>query len=103
MMVPMPNSRESDGPDITAFERLSAPYLIRLHSVPRWLLAIVLAGLLVTALFVNGVVGAILLFAIALFLGWLVAVGWRLMTPASRLIRLLVVALLVWVGLSQLS
>jgi len=99
----MSTSREPRRPEVTPFERLSAPYLIRLHGVPRWLLAIVLAGLLVVGLFVKGVVGAAILFALAMFLAWLAAVGWRLLSPGSRTIRLLVVGLLVWVAIDQIS
>jgi energy-coupling factor transporter transmembrane protein EcfT len=88
--------------EINAFERMSAPYLLRLHSAPRWLLAVALAAFLVVGLLVEGPIGATLLFVLALFLGWLAAIGWRLLSPGARAIRLLIVALVVAAGVAQL-
>ncbi|HVQ89048.1 MAG TPA: DUF6703 family protein [Actinomycetes bacterium] len=91
-MSPQPDRTSSE---VTAFERISAPYLLRLHAAPRWLLAVVLAALLVVGLLVKGPIGAVLLLLLALFLAWLAAVSWRLLTPSARLIRFLVVGLVV--------
>jgi energy-coupling factor transporter transmembrane protein EcfT len=85
-----------------AFERMSAPVLLRLHAAPRWLLAVALAAFLVVGLLVEGPIGATLLFVLALFLGWLAAIGWRLLSPGARAVRLLIVALVVAAGVAQL-
>ena len=85
-----------------AFERMSAPYLLRLHAAPRWLLAVVLAAFLVVGLLVEGPIGATLLFLVALFLGWLAAIGWRLLSPGARVVRVLIVALVVAAAVAQL-
>jgi len=87
---------------INAFERISAPYLLRLHAAPRWLLAVSLAAFLVVGLLVEGPVGATFLFVVALFLGWLAAIGWRLLSPGARAVRLMIVALVVAAGVAQL-
>jgi Family of unknown function (DUF6703) len=98
----MPRPDDARQPNITAFERWSTPYLLRLHSMPRWSLTAILVIVLVLGLFIHGPVGATLLLGLAAFSGWLAAVGWRLLTPATKFLRVLVVALLVVAGLGQL-
>ncbi|HVQ18492.1 MAG TPA: DUF6703 family protein [Actinomycetes bacterium] len=90
-------------PALTAFERLSAPFLLRLHTTPRWLLAVILIGTLLAGLVINGPVGAVLLVLLAAFLGWLAAIGWRALTLGARLLRIATVALLLVAAASRLS
>jgi hypothetical protein len=74
-------------------ERTSAPWLIRLHSVPRWLVPVMLAVFLFTGLLLSGDwawLGAILLGIVAVFIAWLSALSWPVLTPGARLARVLV-------------
>lgn len=75
-----------------ALHRLSAPLLLRLHALPRWLVPILLAILLVTGFALEGVPGGLALAVVGLFLGWLLLLSWPLIGAGSRLVRLLVVA-----------
>jgi hypothetical protein len=72
-------------------ERASARPLVLLHQLPRWLVPIVLVGMLVAGLTVPGV-GAAALVVIAAFLGWLSALSWPALTPNARLLRLAAIA-----------
>jgi hypothetical protein len=75
-----------------AFERASAPVLLFLSRLPRWVFPVVLAAILLTGMLIpSPVIGGILLSFIVLALGWLVALSWPLLSVPSRLLRLLVV------------
>lgn len=91
----------NEGP--TAFERASTPWLLRLNAVPRWLVGLVLIATLLAGLFLDGPVGAALLSILALFLGWLAAIGWRHLTLPARLLRAVTVVLLLVAAGSRLS
>lgn len=72
------------------FEKWSAPILLFIHGLPTWAFPLFTATLLLTGLFVtNGTVGGLLLTAVGLILGWLVALSWRLLAPTARVIRVL--------------
>jgi len=79
-----------------AFERASTPYLLWLHRLPRWLLALILIVVLLGGLFIGGPVGATLLVLLAAFLGWLAAFGWRIQSGSSKFLRLVVIGLLLY-------
>ena len=65
-----------------------------------WLVPLVLAGLLVTGLAVPGWLGALALVLVAAFLGWLAALSWPRLGPATRLLRVAaIVGLLVIAGI----
>jgi hypothetical protein len=87
----------------SAFERISAPWLVRLSLVPRWLFLIVLGGMLFAGLYRNNAVGGILLLLLALFLAWLAGLGWSRVSPIGRVLRLLTVGLLVYVAVSKFA
>jgi hypothetical protein len=67
-------------------ERASAKPLLFLHQL-RWVIPVVLAGLLVAGLVVRGPVGAVALILLAAVLAWLAALSWPALSPPSRLIR----------------
>lgn len=74
-------------------ERLSAPALVTLHNLPRWLIPVVLASALFLGLILAGdwrFLGAFLLVGIGLFITWLTALSWPILTPSSRFIRVLI-------------
>ena len=85
----------------SALERISAPWLVRLSLVPRWLFLIVLGGALFAGLYLDNAVGGVLLLLLALFLAWLASLGWSRVTPIGRVLRLLTVGLLVYVAVSK--
>ena len=81
-----------------ALERFSAPLLIKLHAMPRWLVPILLAVFLFFGLIASGpwaLLGAVFLGIDALFVAWLSALAWPVLTPGSRLARVVVVVVLV--------
>ena len=60
--------------------------------------AVFLAGL-----FIHGVVGAVLLFAVAAFLGYLSSQAWSAIHPRARRLRLVVLAVIVAVAVLKLA
>ena len=87
----------------SALERISAPWLVRLSLVPRWLFLILLGSVLFAGLYLDNAVGAVLLLVLALFLAWLASLGWSRVTPLGRVLRLLTVGLLVYVAVSKFA
>lgn len=75
------------------FEDLSRGPLQALNRVPRALVVIGMAALLVAGLMAPAAIGAALLVVLGLFLGWLVALSWPVLPNGSRALRLLTVAL----------
>jgi hypothetical protein len=73
-------------------ERSSARPLVLLHQLPRWVVPILAAGLLVVGLAVPGWAGAAALVLVAAFLGWLAALSWPALNANGRLLRLAAVA-----------
>ena len=75
-------------------ERASIPILVKLLSIPRWLLVILIASSLLLGLALTGPLaplGAIFLLIVATFLGWLLLLSWPVLSPGRRMIRLVVV------------
>ncbi len=80
-----------------SLERISAPWLLRLHRLPRWLVPIGLAVMLFLGLLLSGPwawLGAVLMVLVGLFVSWLTALSWPILTPGSRAIRVVVGAVL---------
>lgn len=72
----------------------TGPLLVMIHSMPRWVLPVTLAAALFFGLLLDGSwawLGAILLGIIAVFLAWLLALSWPLLSASSRVIRVVVV------------
>lgn len=69
----------------------SAPLLLKLHALPRWLVPVVMAALLVTGFILEGALAALCLLLVGLFLLWLVLLSWPVLAPTSKAIRVLVV------------
>lgn len=75
------------------FNRTSAPLLVTLHSLPRWVLPVVMGLLLAGGLFLSGSwgwLGAVLLGLVALIVLWLFTLSWPVLTPGGRVGRGLV-------------
>lgn len=85
----------------SALERISAPWLVRLSRIPRWLFLIVLGSVLFAGLYLDSALGGVLLLVLALFLAWLASVGWSHVSPVGRILRLLTVGVLVYVAVDK--
>lgn len=75
-------------------ERRSATPLVFLHKLPRAVLAILLAALLVAGLAASGWVAAIPLLLMAAFLGWFAYLSWPALDPMGRVMRVLILVVL---------
>ena len=84
-----------------ALERASARYVAYLHQLPRWLLPMVTAALLVLGLAVPGWPGAVALVLVAAFLSWLAALSWPALPSRSRLLRVATIGCLLAVAVLQ--
>jgi hypothetical protein len=97
-MRPLPPGQSLFTPDASparaGTERRSARPLLYLHQLPPWVVAVVMAGLLVAGLALRGPAGAVALFALAGVLGWLASVSWPRLSAGGRLGRLAAVGLL---------
>ena len=88
-------------------EKVSAPYLVRLHALPRWVLPIFMTALLLIGLFANpdatagfwlGLVSMLIIVGI---LAWLLALSWPLLSSSSRVLRTFVALVLFAITLDR--
>lgn len=86
-----------------AAEQRSAVALLYLRGLPRWLLTLLLAALLIAGLAVRGWGGAAALCLVAAFLSWLAFLSWPRAAAGARLARVAAVALLLAVAAFQAS
>ena len=88
-------------------EKASAPYLVRVHALPRWVLPVFMTIILLIGLLANpkespGLwIGFFALLFIGLFLTWLLARSWPLLTRSSKVLRVLVAALIFYTAFSR--
>ncbi|MFN8182847.1 MAG: DUF6703 family protein [Candidatus Nanopelagicales bacterium] len=75
------------------FEDLSRGPLQALNRVPRALIVIGMAALLVAGLLLPAAIGSVLLVVLGLFLLWLVALSWPVLPTGSRMMRVVTVGL----------
>jgi len=76
--------------------------VVFLTVVPRWLLAVLVAAMLVAGLAIRGPVGSAFLVVLAAFLGWLLVIAWPAMRPRERWVRVGVVVVVVAAAVWQL-
>jgi hypothetical protein len=88
-----PRSRAA-GPLRRAVERRSAPLLIVMHQLPRWLTPLLMAALFLVGVIVAGVVGLVALALLLAFLVWLSYLSWPVVDARGRTIRLLLLGVL---------
>lgn len=84
-------------------EDLSRGLLIMLNRVPRPLIVIGMAALLLAGMALEGTTGALCLMVLGLFLTWLIVLSWPVLPNSSRAIRVVVLALVfgaAWLKLS---
>lgn len=84
-------------------EELSRGPLVRLHAMPRWTLPVLMGVLLLAGLLIPSPWAGLLLVVLALFLAWLVALSWPRLTPGTRALRLLVIAVVVFGAYRKLT
>jgi hypothetical protein len=65
---------------------------VYLRQMPGWTVPLLLAGLLVAGLALRGWAGAAVLGVLAVFIGWLGYLSWPVLTPAARVVRVLMFA-----------
>ena len=78
-----------------AVERFSARPLVFLTQMPRWVLLVVVLGLLVSGFAVPGLIGAVLLLLVAILLGWLAYLSWPSINTSGRAGRVVALACMV--------
>lgn len=79
---------------MNAFQRASYPVLKFLSGLPRWLLVVALAGLLVLGVIQTGPLawlGVLILAFLGLFFLWLLAHSWPVTPWSGRILRLVIV------------
>ncbi len=103
----VPNApKYSASPRRAAFERKSFPVLAKVTAAPRWLLVVGLGSSLLLGLILSDSwawLGAVFLLIVAVFLGWLLALSWPLLSSGRRFLRLLVVGALVGMSILKLG
>ena len=82
-----------------SLERKSATSLLWLHQLPRWLLPVLTAALLVAGLAIRGWGGAIALCGLAVVLAWLAAISWPRLSASGRALRVLIIGAVLVAGL----
>lgn len=83
-------------------EILSTPLLLTINTWPKWLIPLSMLGFLLVGLFVPGVVGGFFIFLVGSFVGWLLFLSWPLLDAKSKLFRLVLVAIILLSGLTQI-
>jgi hypothetical protein len=83
-----------------SFERASLPALTWLSSLPRVVPFLTILGLAVAGILVPGW-GWVLIAVVVVVLTWILLLAWPRLTPAERLMRVAVVALMVAVTVTQ--
>jgi Family of unknown function (DUF6703) len=84
-----------------AVERFSARALVFLQQLPRWILLLAVLALMITGFFVHGVIGAVALLLVAIFLGWLAYLSWPRVNLSGRALRVIAVTCMVVLAVWQ--
>ena len=83
-------------------QRTQSPLLARLARLNPTTVFLATLVLVLVALFAPGPVGGLLLLALAALLVWLMVTTWPVQAPATRVIRLVMLTLLIAVALAKL-
>ncbi|PWU43966.1 hypothetical protein DLE60_32840 [Micromonospora globispora] len=83
-------------------QRTQTPLLARLARLNPTTVFLATLVLVLVALFAPGAVGGLVLLALAALLVWLMSVTWPVQRPATRMVRLLLLTLLIAVALAKL-
>ena len=74
---------------------LSAPALLRIHGLPKFLVPALIAALMVTGLLIDPPIAGVPLSVVSAFIGWIMYLSWPLLDSRSKLIRFLVFLILI--------
>ncbi len=85
-----------------AVERRSIIMLTYLNTLPRVIPFALVMLLLLAGLLSTGILAFVALAIVAVFLGWLLYIGWPLMLPSARLLRLLATLLVTGAAVQRL-
>jgi len=81
-------------------ERFSGRPLVFLTQLPRWVLLLIVLGLLISGFAVPGLLGAAALLLVAILLGWLAYLSWPSINTSGRVLRVIalacMVAIVIW-------
>ena len=95
---PAPSTSPSRAPqELPLLQRISLPLLTRLTGMPKWLVVVLLAVLLVLGMIQTGSLawlGALILGFLTLFFLWLLVLSWPAIPPSGRMLRGIVVVAL---------
>lgn len=89
----MPTLRES-------IESASYPLVRRLSEWPKWAPFLLILGLMVAGVLIPSV-GWVLIAVVAVFLAWLLYLGWPRLSAVDRLMRIAVIALVVVAAITR--
>ena len=73
----------------------SAPILLRIHSLPRFIVPALMAIFMLLGLFLQPPLSGIALMIVTTFVSWLMYLSWPLLDPRSKFIRFTVFLILV--------
>jgi hypothetical protein len=82
--------------------RRSAPAAVLLTRQPKWLVVVAVAAVFIGGLALRGVLGAVLVLAVAGLLGWLAILRWDHTSPGGRLVRLFALIVLIGFAVTKL-
>ncbi|MEU1684723.1 DUF6703 family protein [Micromonospora sp. NPDC005707] len=83
-------------------QRTQTPVLSRLARLNPTTVFLAALVLVLVGLFAPGVAGGVLLLALAAGLVWLMTVTWAVQAPATRMLRLVMLTLLIAIALAKL-
>lgn len=84
-------------------ERFSAPVLIKLTNMPRYVLPIALVVLVFAGFYYPGILGGLCLVVVDVFIGWLTYLSWPVDVTKKRAVRVFVFLVLVTLTVSQFA
>lgn len=82
-------------------EAASRPLLIRMAALPRWVLPVALLTLLLVGVLIPALPGTLALLLVTLILLWLLLLSWPALRPSGRVLRIAVIALLLYIVASR--
>ena len=84
-------------------EQFSRPMLLRLRTIPRWLIPLFTVGLLAVGVLAPVPVGMVALALVLVCMLWLYYLSWPAVTTGGRLMRIAVVVMLVVIAVVRLQ
>ncbi len=86
----------------SSIEKSTGPFLVRLATLPKFVVPLTLAGFLLIGMSKPGIIGALFLAVVGLFVTWLVFLSWPRQNQQQRFIRVAMLTLVWFTILSRL-